>query len=586
MSEISSTSSRTSSSSKAVSTSNVAGSETDRENNEEKLDRRSSSSSSISRVSLKDVDDPEAFCPDTSAAGESLYDANRTVSRILTNAEEIEANTVKCQNEELPFGMGFNKPFPPELPDKKLYSVTFDGPNDPLHPHNWAWSKKITFFFLLVMYTFSLAFSSAAYSPAVDVLAEKYHVNEVVTTLGVSLYVLGFASGPVIYAPLSELYGRKPILIISSFLFTVFQFAVATAENLQTILICRFFGSFTGSSALVVVPAAFADMFPNKYRGNAINCFAMVVFVGPLIAPIVGTFITESYLGWRWTSYITGIMGGFASLCICLFFEETHHPIILVNKARYLRRRTGNWGIYAPQEEATLTFREILENNISRPVKLLFTEPIIFLLSIYNAFIYGILYLFLTAYPLVFYDGYKMKAGVSELPYLGLVIGMLIGGLYCMYVEKSCNEKMKANNNKPVPEARLPPIMVGGIAFPIGLFWFTWSGNYHESVHWMVPTASGLFSGFGLLTIFIPSLNYIVDSYLILAASALAANTLVRSAFATAFPLFAKFMFVGMGTNWAGLLIGLVGVALAPVPFAFYIYGKRIREKSKYAFVL
>jgi DHA1 family multidrug resistance protein-like MFS transporter len=129
-------------------------------------------------------------------------------------------------------------------------------------------------------------------------------------------------------------------------------------------------------------------------------------------------------------------------------------------------------------------------------------------------------------------------------------------------------------------------MIVGAIAFPVGIFWLTWSGNYYESVPWIVPTLSGLFTGFGLLTIFLCAINYIVDSYLFFAASALAGNTLLRSSFGAAFPLFADAMFKNLGTNWAGLVLGCIGSALAPVPFLFYKYGKRIRQKSKYAFDL
>ena len=93
---------------------------------------------------------------------------------------------------------------------------------------------------------------------------------------------------------------------------------------------------------------------------------------------------------------------GFVGLILSLvFLEETYPPIILVNKAADLRRRTKNWGIHAKQEEIEIDFRELMEKNLSRPMRMLFTEPIVLLLSIYLAFIYGLLYLFLTFYPIV-----------------------------------------------------------------------------------------------------------------------------------------------------------------------------------------
>ena len=94
---------------------------------------------------------------------------------------------------------------------------------------------------------------------------------------------------------------------------------------------------------------------------------------------------------------------------------------------------------------------------------------------------------------------------------------------------------------------------------------------------------SGLFTGFGIFSIFLSLLNYIVDAYLMFAASAIAANTFMRSIFGGIFPLFATQMFEGMGIQWASTLIGCVAVLLAPMPIFFYLYGKKIRAKSKFA---
>ena len=274
---------------------------------------------------------------------------------------------------------------------------------------------------------------------------------------------------------------------------------------------------------------------------------------------------------------------GFASFFGCLFFlEETYPPIILISKAAELRRRTKNWGIHAKQEEIEVDFRELLTKNFSRPMRLLFTEPIVFLLSIYMAFIYGLLYLFLTAYPIVFQQIHGMSGGVGGLPYFGMIIGMLIAGIYVILTQPSYNKKLAANNGVPIPEWRLPPVIFGGIAFAGGLFWFGWSG-YKAEIHWIVPTLSGLLTGFGLLAIFLQSLNYLVDAYLMFAASAIAANTFLRSLAGAGFPLFSQYMFKALGVQWAGTLLGCVAVVMVPIPILFWKYGQKIRERSAFA---
>ena len=192
----------------------------------------------------------------------------------------------------------------------------------------------------------------------------------------------------------------------------------------------------------------------------------------------------------------------------------------MISKADELRRRTKNWGIHAKQEEIEVDFRELVERNFSRPLRMLFTEPIVLFLSIYMSFIYGLLYLFLTAYPLVFQGVYGFNAGVGGLPFLGMVVGQVSAGIYMISRQPSYRRKLQANNGVAIPEWRMPQVIIGGVAFAGGLFWLGWSG-YSGKVHWIVPTLSGLLSGFGLMSIFLQSLNYLVDAYLMVCDAAL-----------------------------------------------------------------
>lgn len=507
------------------------------------------------------------------------------LSRIATQRSQHSATVGALRSRPsrrpLPdFGAG--KPYPPQLPEKEEYVVEFAGPDDPLHPQNWPTKKKIAMSMLLAWTTFNSTFTSSIYSTANSVISSKFNVSTEVGTLGLSLYVLGFACGPTLFSPLSELLGRRLPLLIGVFGFTVFQFAVATATNLQTIIICRFFGGFFGSCPIAVVAAVFSDLYDNLHRGLAITIFTMTVFTGPLFAPFIGGFIVESDLGWRWTEYLTGIMGASAFVLDLFFVKETYPPVILVEKAAELRRRTKNWGIHAKQEEIEIDFGELVKKNFSRPIRILFTEPILLMLSVYMAFLYGLLYLFMTAYPIVFQQIHGFNKGVGGLTYFGLIIGEIIGGIFVICLQPWYNRKLTANNGIPIPEWRLPPAILGGVAFSAGLFWFGWTG-YRTDIHWIVPTASGLLTGFGLFCIFLQCLNYIVDAYLLFAASALAANSILRSTAGAGFPLFATYMFNGLGVNWTGTLLGCVAAVLMPIPLLFYLYGAKIREKSKFA---
>ncbi|KAK1595042.1 major facilitator superfamily transporter [Colletotrichum navitas] len=508
------------------------------------------------------------------------------LSRIAT-ARSQHSNTVgrsiksRESKKALP-AMGAGKPYPPLLPEQEDYVVEFDGPNDPLHAQNWPMKKKLLTAAMLGYTTMTAAFTSSIFSAATQAIATEYNVSATVGTLGVSLYVLGFAFGPTLWAPLSELRGRRLPLVLSMGGFSIFSISTAVAKDLQTILICRFFAGFFGACPLAVVAAVFSDMFDNRTRGSAITVFSMAVFTGPLLAPFIGGFIVESHLGWRWTEYIPSFMG-FAAFFLDLFFlEETYPPVILVSKAAELRRRTRNWGIHAKQEEIEIDLKELVNKNFSRPMRLLFGEPIVTALSVYMAFIYGLLYLFLTAYPFVFRGVHGFGAGQSGLTFFGMITGQLISGITVLLQQPWYLRKLKANNGVPIPEWRLPSVIAGGVFFAAGIFWFGWSG-YRQDIHWIVPTLSGLFTGFGLMSIFLQALNYLVDAYLMFAASAIAGNTFLRSLCGAGFPLFASYMFNGMGIQWASTLLGAVATLLIPIPVVFYIWGAKIRSKSAYA---
>lgn len=331
--------------------------------------------------------------------------------------------------------------------------------------------SRILYTVILTYNVFVTSFASSIYETGIRQVSEHFHVSAEVSLLGLSLYVFGFATGPIIWGPMSEIVGRQKPIFIGMFGFCIFTVGSAVAKDLQTLMLTRYFAGCFATALLSVVPACFADLFNNKERGVAMAAFAMGVFVGPFVAPFTGGFIVDDVsLRWRWTMYISAIMG-FAGLAALVFYPETYPPAILVTKAGRLRRLTHDWRIHAKQEEVEVDFKQLVVNNLSRPMRMLVTEPIVLLVSIYMSFVYGLLYAFLGAYPLIFQGVHHMNPGVGGLPFIGLIVGQLLGGLFIMFSQKSYLKKLEANDNKPIPEWRMPPAIVGGVAFTLGLFW-------------------------------------------------------------------------------------------------------------------
>ncbi|GAM91138.1 hypothetical protein ANO11243_091850 [Dothideomycetidae sp. 11243] len=265
-----------------------------------------------------------------------------------------------------------------------------------------------------------------------------------------------------------------------------------------------------------------------------------------------------------------------------LTIPETLSSQVLLNKAKRIRRLqiSGYENIRAPVEDTDRSLTSIFKVALTRPWIILF-DPISFFVAIYLSVVYTLLYMLFTIYPIVFQQKRGWNAGVGELPLIGTVIGACIGGGIVFYVSARDKRKIMAGH-KGVPEDRLVVAMIGGILFPVCMFWFAWTANFN-SIHWVVPTIAGVFLSTSILLIFVAYLNYLTDSYLMYAASALAANTVCRSACGAAAPLFTQYMFDALGVGGGGSLIGGVASLLAVIPFLFYRYGRPIRERSPFA---
>lgn len=178
------------------------------------------------------------------------------LSRIQTQRSQHSATvggSLKSRASRKPLpAFGAGKPYPPPLPDREEYVVEFDGHDDPLHAQNWPIKKKLATAAILGFTTLTAAFGSSIFSAATGAIQHQFGIGSVVATLGTSLYVLGFATGPIFWAPFSELKGRRLPLVIASFGFSIFNVSVAVAKDLQTVLICRFFAGFFGACPLTV----------------------------------------------------------------------------------------------------------------------------------------------------------------------------------------------------------------------------------------------------------------------------------------------------------------------------------------------
>ncbi|MCJ1409724.1 hypothetical protein MMC19_003807 [Ptychographa xylographoides] len=458
--------------------------------------------------------------------------------------------------------------------------VDFEGPDDPYRPLNWPFRKKVVTTLLYGLTTMGATFASSVYSPAVDTISLEYGVGTEVSLLGLSFLLAGFGLGPIVWAPLSEVYGRKWAVLIPYFIAAMFSFGTGAGKDIQTILITRFFTGFFGAAPITNTGGVLGDIWPPEVRATAIVFYAFAVVGGPVLGPIIGGAFIVSGVSWRWTEYLTGILMLVIWTADVFVLDESYPPVLLVYKARRLRIQTGNWALHGKHEEWDVSVKDMIEKFGVRPFQMLMT-PICFLIAIYASFVYGILYANLAAFPIEFEEERGWNVFVGALPFLGLLIGIILGGLANILNSKFYAKRFHANGDKAVPEARLPPMMVGSVFFAAGLFIFGWTSD--RDIPWIAPVIGTVLLGFGFFTIFQSALNYLIDTFEKYAASAIAANTFLRSILALAFPLFVDPMYSKLGIPWATSVFGFFACLLIPIPYLFYIYGPKIRSRGKYS---
>ena len=361
--------------------------------------------------------------------------------------------------------------------------------------------------------------------------------------------------------------GRNSVFRATLGCFVLFQLGCALAPNMAALLVFRFCAGFFGSPTVTNSGGSITDIWPQSHRSIPLALFSAASFLGPVIAPAVGGFITQ-YKSWRWNFWLLLIVGGVVYMTMFVFLPETYPPKILQDKCR-------RQGKALPR----ISIKEQLYVNLTRPWLMLFKEPILFFLSLYMAFVFGVLYLDFTAYPIVYGDSRGWSIGMSGLSFLGIAVGMAIATIGSPYINHIHGHYV-IKLGGPHPEARLPHLIFLSWLIPIGLFWFAWTAP--PPTAWISGILAGIPFGIGLVTLFLGITSYLTDCYGQYAASALAANAVLRSLSGASFPLFTRQLYEKLGTSWATSLLGFFTIAMAPLPWVFYHFGPQLRAMSKY----
>ncbi|KAK2755572.1 hypothetical protein FQN54_006512 [Arachnomyces sp. PD_36] len=457
--------------------------------------------------------------------------------------------------------------------------VTWDGPDDPENPMNWPRTKKIVNVSTVSLITFLTPLASSMFAPGVPEVMEDFKsTNLELSSFVVSVYLLGYAFGPLIIAPCSEMYGRMPVYHTCNVLFVVFTVACAVATDLDSLIVFRFFEGIAGSSPLTIGAGTLADMIAQEKRGAAMAAWALGPLLGPVVGPVAGGYLTEA-AGWRWTFWVLAIAGGVVTFMTAIFMRESYAPTLLKRKTNRMIKETGNQDLKSALDSG-LSPKDLFKHSIVRPTKMLIFSPIVLILSLFVAIVYGYLYLLFTTITMVFEGEYNFDQGSVGLTYLGIGIGSLLGLFILGSVSDRILKRMTAKHGVAKPEFRLPPLIPGAVCVPIGLFWYGWTAETHQ--HYILPIAGTLFVGIGMITSFMTISTYLVDAYTIHAASAMAANTVLRSLIGALLPLAGRSMYAALGLGWGNSLLAFIALAMVPLAALIFMYGERIRTSKRF----
>jgi multidrug resistance protein len=416
---------------------------------------------------------------------------------------------------------------------------------------------------------------------------EDFHIpptDKIQGQIVLSIFVLAYAIGPMFLGPLSELYGRVLILQLSNVVFLAFNIACGFAQSKELLMAFRFLSGLGGSAPLAIGGGVLGDLFKPEERGKAMGLYALGPLLGPAVGPVVGAWVAEKS-AWRWMFHACSITTVFILVAGFWKFSETYAPYILHKKAKMIRQQTGDSRYWAEGEgDVNQPVWKKVVKTMGRAFGMLFTQPIVQVMALYMAFSYGVLYLALSTFPTLYQGVYGQSVGISGLNYISLGLGFFIGAPLCGKSSDKIYQKLKKRDprGQGKPEYRMPLVIPLSLLVPIGLLIYGWAAQ--AKTLWIVPNIGSFIFGIGTIVAFQCVTTYLVDTYARMAASAVAAVTVLRSLAGFVFPLFAPYMYDSLKFGWGNTVLAIAAIGIGvPTPILLWMFGEKLRKRSSLA---
>ncbi|PYH45951.1 putative MFS multidrug transporter [Aspergillus saccharolyticus JOP 1030-1] len=450
------------------------------------------------------------------------------------------------------------------------------------HPRNWRLRRKLWDTALVLFLEFFTTAVSTAGSIAANSAVREFQIpQELSIFLFVSVYLVGQACGGIIFPPYSEAFGRKKLYVVSAALYSLSCVVVASVPSVAGVILGRLMSGVLSAIPTTVVGGSIEDLFNSRERVWMICIWVQAANLGMVVGPILSTFVVAD-LDWRWLFYVAAMVTGVLALLL-LTIRESRPSLLLAREVALFRQVTqipDTPEALNPDQAPDL--HAFVRLALFRPIRLLCTEPIVFIVAVMSAVAIALVYLFTQALPPI-YESFGFSPRHACLPFIAIGLGLFLGCL-TRWLDLRIIAQHRSQGGALQPEDKLLGFWIGTPVLAAALWVFAWTiPPAMAQIPWIVSVVALVLTGFSLNEIDYVLGGYLTDSYLSYAASGLAALSLVRAMLSAVLPLVSAPMLQRLGANGAVSVLAAIATVFCLVPPLFARYGRALRARSAFA---
>ncbi|KAH8666809.1 major facilitator superfamily transporter [Xylariales sp. PMI_506] len=465
--------------------------------------------------------------------------------------------------------------------ETNVHLVTFDPKGDPENPVDWPAAYKWSVIALLTFTAFTVTFTCIAVVPIANRIVtdlDDGRPNKSATVLLVTIWELGEAAGPLLIAPLSEIYGRYPVMNVCNVGFVAATLLALVSRSSAMFIAAR---ALTGLAVAsnVLGPAIVGDMFAAEQRGGAMSLISLAPLVGGAVGPLMSVAVAES-LGWHAVLRMSLALASAVGVLFLLYFRETYGVHILRRRAARLRLQTGNPHLRTAFDSDAPRLVQ-LRDAVLRPLIVLSGSSVLQVMSLFGSVVFTYFYIFSTTLPDIAEGVYGIAPTETGLVFITFSIGSAMSVIFCNFALDKIYVRLRdAHKGFAQPEFRLPLVLFGAFALPFAVALYGWAAALRLPLGVFVGTI--IFMGTSLMLAFLPIMAYVVDAFGVYSASALTAVIVTRCLMGTFLPLTTTPLVEKLGYGWGFTVLAALGLCVAPIPVIVYRYGLKWRQTSPY----